>query len=387
MKKVLWLASWYPNKLSPFDGDFLQRHAKAVALYDKVHVIYIVKDETKIITQTVKIEKTTNGNLTEEIIYYSSFKTGIKILDKYFSQRKYNRLYRKAIHAYMATNGKPDLVHVQIAMKAGLAALWMKRKWDIPYIVSEQATIYLGNADLQIKDYSFVFKRWLKKVLEQASMVTVVSHYLGKAIQRHFPRVKYEVIPNVVDTGIFYPVQKQLSGITRFIHISNMNYQKNTEAILQALHLLKDKFSFEMYLYGTMNDFLQNLINRLQLQDHVFTMGEVPQPELAKAIQQSDALILYSRFETFGCVLIEANACGIPAIVSDIEVFHELIEEGRNGIFAEKNNPLALAGKLETFILQKGFFNKNEIAEATASTYNFKKVGGLFTDLYTKVSH
>jgi glycosyltransferase involved in cell wall biosynthesis len=386
MKKALWLASWYPNKLSPFDGDFLQRHAKAVALYDKVHVIYIVKDEGKIITHYIKTEKTTNGNLTEEIIYYSSFKTGIKIFDKYFSQRKYSQLYQKAIYAYITSDGKPDLVHVQIAMKAGLAALWMKRKWGIPYIVSEQATIYLENADLQVNDYSLVFQRWQKKVLEQASMVTVVSHFLGKAIQRHFPVVKYEVIPNVVDTGIFYPAQKESPGITRFIHISNMNYQKNTEAILEALHLLKVKFSFEMYLYGTMNNVLQNLINRLQLQDHVFVMGEVSQPELAKAIQQSDALVLYSRFETFGCVLIEANACGIPVVVSDIEVFHELIEESRNGIFAEENKPLALAGKLETFILQKNSFNKNDIAEATASTYNFKKIGGLFTDLYTKIS-
>jgi len=386
MKKVLWLASWYPNKLSPFDGDFLQRHAKAVALYERVHVIYIVKDDKRIITQDIKTDNTTHGDLTEEIIYYSSFKTGIKILDKYFSQRKYNQLYKKAINAYIAIDGKPDLVHVQIAIKAGLAALWMKRKWGIPYIVSEQATIYLENADFQIKDYPLVIQKWLKNVLEQASMVTVVSHYLGKAIQRNFPGVKYEVIPNVVDTDIFYPVQEGSSGITRFIHISNMNYQKNTEAILEALHLLKDKFSFEMYLYGTMNDVLQYLINKLQLQEHVFTMGEVPQQELAKAIQQSDALVLYSRYETFGCVLIEANACGVPVIVSDIEVFHELIEESRNGIFAEENNPVALAGKLETFITQKGSFNKNEIATTTASTYNFNKVGRLFSDLYTKVS-
>ncbi len=386
MKSVLWLASWYPNKLSPFDGDFLQRHAKSVSLFNRVHVIYLVKDESKSITQDFKTEIKTNGNLTEEIIYYVSHKTGIKILDKYLSQRKYIWLYRKAIKTYFHINGKADLVHVQIAMKAGLLALWVKRKWNIPFIVSEQWTGYLPNADFKISNYPLIFRQWLNKILENAALVTVVSQYLGKAIQNSFPVIQYQVIPNVVDTEIFYPVHKQQSDFVQFIHISNMNYQKNTEAILEALSLLKKTTAFKMLLYGTMNDVLQKLIADFQLQDHVFVMGEVQQTELAKAIQQSDALVLYSRFETFGCVLIEANACGIPVIISDIEVFHELIEEGKNGIFVKENNPLVLAEKFKDFILQKDIFDKIAIAEQAALKYNFVKVGQQFDELYKKIS-
>lgn len=385
MKNVLWLASWYPNQLSPFDGDFLKRHAKAVALYCKVQVIYIVKDEAKLITQNSTIVESINTNLTEQVIYYSSLKTGIKILDKYFSQKKYNRLFRKVINRYIINSGKPDIVHVQIAMKAGLAALWIKRKWNIPYIVSEHWTAYLSNADIRITDYPFIFRKWLKKVLEEASEITVVSNHLGKAIQKYFPSIQYKVIPNVVDTTIFYPAQKKQTGNIRFIHISNMNYQKNTEAILEALHLVNGKLSFEMVLYGTVNPSLQELISSMELQNHVFIMGEVPQDELAKAIQQSDALILYSRYETFGCVLIEANACGIPVIVSELEVFHELIEDGKNGIFVKGENPVALADKLRDFILQKDIFDKNSIAALTELKYNFKQIGQQFNDLYNKV--
>ena len=44
---VLWLPSWYPNKLAPFDGDFIQRHAKAAALYNDILVIYAVPDEER----------------------------------------------------------------------------------------------------------------------------------------------------------------------------------------------------------------------------------------------------------------------------------------------------------------------------------------------------
>lgn len=386
MKRVLWLASWYPNKLSPFDGDFLQRHARAVSLFCAVHVIYIVKDETGNITKDEKTEITANGNLTEQIIYYSSPKTGLKILDRFLSHRKYRQLYQRAISDHVEKNGKPDLCHVQIAMRAGLGALWMKKKWNIPFLVSEQWTGYLDAVDFGINNYSVIQKKWFRQILQQADAVTVVSDHLGKAIRQHFPSVNYQVIPNVVDTDIFFPVPKQPTDFVKFIHISNMNYQKNTEAILAALHVLKDEVLFSMQLYGTSNPALQQLISSLQLGDKVMMMGEVPQPQLAKAIQQSDALILYSRYETFGCVLIEANACGVPVIVSDIDVFHELIKENENGMFAKENDPAALAEKIKAFIQQKDSFDQHAIAETTAGKYNFKKVGRQFIDLYAELT-
>ena len=51
--KVLWLASWYPNQLDKFTGDFIQRHARAVSQYCKVHVIFVKKDESLLPNKTV----------------------------------------------------------------------------------------------------------------------------------------------------------------------------------------------------------------------------------------------------------------------------------------------------------------------------------------------
>lgn len=369
-----------------FDGDFIQRHAKAVAGYCPVHVICVIKDAS-ITDKEPAIEKNVTSNLTEQVIYYNSAKTGIPILDKYLSQRKYNRLYQKAIKEYIAANGKPQVVHVHVAIKAGSLALWMLHQWNIPFIVTEHWTGYLPDADIRLNSFSLIYRRWLKKVLIKASVITVVSEYLGKAIRKQFPVTNYRVIPNVVDTGIFFPADKQPAATTRFIHVSNMTWQKNVDAILQALSILKkNNARFEMSVYGPVRPKYQQMINELGLGGCVFLKGEVAQAELAKAIQQSDALVLYSRFETFGCVLIEANASGIPVFVSDIEVFHELIEEGSNGIFVTENAPDALAQKLKAFITQKNTFVKNTIAETAATKYNFKRVGQQFIDLYNELS-
>ena len=381
MKKVVWLCSWYPNRTNAFDGDFIQRHARAVSRFCHVHVIYVVKEKN--IINAVESEEKTTGQLTEQIIYYSSHETGIKPLDRFLSQKNYDQCYRKAINTYIEANGKPDLVHVHVAMKAGLAALWIKKKWNIPFIVSEHWTGYLAEADERLADQSFVYRKLTQDILQEAKLVTVVSEYLGKAIKKHFPSLLYKVIPNVVDTAIFYPAYKEDNTKLKLVHASNMNYQKNCEAILQALQLLKNEGQlFEMHLYGPVQPKLQEMIISLGLQENVFLMGEVLQPVLAEAMRQSDALVLYSRFETFGCVLIEANACGIPAIVSELEVFHELITENVNGIFVKGDDARALATKLIEFAKVKSSFDKTAISKNTVTKYNYDSVGKQMAELY-----
>ena len=66
---VLWLCSWYPNKLEPLAGDFIQRHAKAVAAKLPVYVLTIVVDESAQITRKMLVEKRVEGHLTETIVY------------------------------------------------------------------------------------------------------------------------------------------------------------------------------------------------------------------------------------------------------------------------------------------------------------------------------
>ena len=382
MKKVLWLASWYPNRMDNYDGDFIQRHARAVSGYCQVEVIYVVKSKGK-----PGVEKIITGNLTENIIYYRSFQTGIKIFDQYLSIQKYKQLYREAICNYITDNGKPHCIHIHVAMNAGLAALWANKKWGIPYIISEHWTAYLANADQRIDNKPALFRKLIKQVFEQAKLITVVSDHLGKAIQQHFSGINYKVIPNVVDTNVFFPVAKKQTEKKQLIHVSNMNYQKNTEDILRALQLVyQHRQDFCLQLFGPIQPSIQELINSLGLQNNVFMNGEVKQTILATAMQQANALILYSRFETFGCVLIEANACGVPVIVSDIAVFHELVEENVNGVFVKGEDAVALAKAISKFMKGNLPFNPDDIAGNAAAKYSYKTVGQQFNLMYDHIS-
>ena len=377
---VLWLPSWYPNKMDPFDGDFIQRHAKAVSLHKKIHVIFIKADEEGRVTNGSQEEFIPKENLTEQIIY---FKKSVSFFGRINSFFKWIKLLKKTVGAYIDENGEPELVHVHIALRAGIIARWIKRKWGIPYVVTEQWGGYLPEAKEKLSDLPIYLQILWRRIMREATSISVVSLYLGQCIKKRLPGISFNVIPNVVDTNIFKLIYSERNNITSFIHVSLLNYQKNVDDIVRAMNILKKEgLQFRLHIFGPRNDDLSKLVNDLNLQDEIAFHGEVPQDELARFVQRSDALILYSRYETFGCVIIEALACGKPVILSDLPVMHENTLEGVNAVFAENENPVALSEKLKWFMQNRTKFDSVEIASRAALRYNYSQVGKEFANWY-----
>lgn len=382
-KNILWLPGWYPNILSPYDGDFIQRHARAAALFQKVTVIYIKKDEKGIVTQNKKIITSLQHNVNEIIVFYHPVKTGINFLDRFLSAIKYKKTYRKVLSDYIKETGKPDLVHVNIALKAGIQALWLKKVYNIPFVLTEHWTGYLPEAKFGLKDLSIFQKQTIQKIFKASNKITVVSEVLGNAISKQFDIKGYSIVPNVVDTSVFFAQDHPKNSPVQFIHISSLQYQKNVPAIIEAFNLVKKKgYAFRLLIYGPAVSGLKQLVQKNNLGESIQFKNEVPQIELAPALRTSDALILYSHYETFGCVVIEANACGVPAILSNLPVFKEYITAYENGIFVTPDNPAELANKIEDFILGKYKFNKQSIAEKAAKEFNYQTIGSQFAAIY-----
>ena len=384
--KTLWLTSWYPNKLSPFNGDFIKRHAEAVSLYEDVHVIYVVRDEKGELTKDVLIEESVSGRLTETIMSYYSNPIYFSLADKFFSEKKFRRLYKDAVNRYIQEKGEPEIVHVHVGMKAGAVALWLKKKKNIPYVVTEHWSGFLEEAKEKFSDLPFYFRSAWNKVMQNTRACSVVSHHLAAAIRKHFFISSCKVIPNVVNTKFFYPATEIPKTTPQFIHVSGLDALKNPEAILKAFRIvLKNYPAATLEIFGSQRNEIVRLAKAMQLQDNISFYPEVPQLLLAEHVRRSDALILYSSYETFGCVIIEANACGVPVIVSDIPVFHETVKEGENGNFAQANNPTALAEKMIAIIKNCSIFDSKAIATITRSKYSYEVVGKQFSDWYREV--
>ena len=384
-QKVLWLVSLYPNKLSPFNGDFIQRHAKAVSLLREVEVIFVVKDEEGKITKQLKEEVFQTKQLTERIIYYKPLRTGIPFLDKIISNIHYLRVFKNKIREYLGRNEKPPFIHVHMAMKAGMVALWLKKQNNIPFILSEHWSGYLPEASPGIDNLNFLQKRYLQKIFKESGYNIAVSQYLGNAIKKRFG-VEYKVIPNVVDTDIFYPSDNTYHTFPRLIHISTDLKLKNTDLILKALAIIKRQgIAFRMSFFLPDKSAFQLKVNELNLMEEVSVYQEVPQNILAQNLSGADALILFSKYETFGCVVIEANACGLPCILSDLDVFKEYSIENKTALFAKSNDVNDLVRTILFFINNKNQFNKKQISEYTHDRFGYPVIAREFEKLYKRM--
>ncbi|HEX2628008.1 MAG TPA: glycosyltransferase [Chitinophagaceae bacterium] len=382
--KTIWLASWYPNKIFPFNGDFIKRHAAAVSLYEDVHVITVQRDETGSVTRSTLKEEFSNGKLKETIVYYYCPKHRFSFYDKWRNERRYQRAFIKTIHETIKKEGKPHLVHVHVGMKAGVFALWMKRNYGTPYVISEHWSGFLKEADKKFNDLPFYLRNSWNKIMTHCTGVSAVSMHLLNGVAKHFPNVSLARIANVVDTSIFYPAP--VMNDIRFIHISGLQPLKNPGDILRAFAIVvQTEQSAKLDVFGSKNEEIIKLATDFGLQNAISFHEEIPQQELAMHMNKSTGLILYSTFETFGCVIIEANACGLPVIVSDIPTFHETVTEGENGYFVPLHSPEKLAQRMLELIKNRSSFNSNAIATKTGSKYGYAVVGEQFSNWYREM--
>jgi glycosyltransferase involved in cell wall biosynthesis len=384
MRKVLWLASWYPGRTDPYTGDYIERHARAASLENEISVLHIVRDPGHVFPEKKWVEHRQYKEGAEAtIIYYHTPEYRISWFEKLHSIYLYVKYHIDYFKNYLRVNGKPDGIHVHIGLKAGLAALLLKFRYRIPYIVSEHWSGLCPEAKPGFNDLSLV-SRWLwKKVMKNAAGYSAVSEYLAEAMQNRFYLKKVKVIPNVVDTNMFYPSGKVVNN-PRFIHISTIkNYQKNVREILEAAAIMVNRLpDFSLIIFGQPDESLENYVRFMNLGQAVEFKGMCAQEILREYLQESIALILYSRFETFGCVIIEANACGKPVIVSDIPVFHENVKAGLTGALVPLNNPWLLADAMVAVAKDKYLFDPEQIHQWAVDHYSFERVGRQFAELY-----
>lgn len=247
---ILWLPSWYPSKVDSFNGDFIQRHAIALSQFKPVHVVYIVKDKLQAITNSVKIESNEYGNLKETIIYYATPNYLPTVIESIYSYWKCRRIYRQYFNLYFEKNELPSVVHVHVAFKAGMIALWLKRKFRVNYFVSEHWSGYSKLKQDNFYNASWIFRYWVKKILKLGKRIIPVSQNLGEQIKFIVPDIRLQIIPNVVSDKFF-----QLSNIGNqqfsFIHCTSKDLvAKNTMGLLRVFaELCKKRQDWECIIY------------------------------------------------------------------------------------------------------------------------------------------
>jgi glycosyltransferase involved in cell wall biosynthesis len=214
-----------------------------------------------------------------------------------------------------------------------------------------------------------------------------VSRYLAGSVAAVTGRTDARIIPNVVDTTIFYPKAEKYARFT-FVHVSNMDPVKNVKEILEAFALALTRSgdqNMQLVIVGNRNDHYVLMAHEMGLLNRqVFFRGELPYREVAAEVRMSHCAVLFSQSETFSCVAAESLCAGLPVIASNTGALPERLEGGA-GILVEPGNIEGLA--LAMMEVKEGYtgFKANEIGLAAAAIYGYPAVSEAFNQLYSEV--
>lgn len=366
---ILFLSSWYPTQEQPFLGNFVKRHAELLAQDHKVTVLNLQSGDVS----KIQIAESRHGNLTELQVKYTATRSP-------FMKWHYAR---KAFFEAVQHIRDIDLIHGNVILSKGLQFVWAKKHFNKPLIVSEHASYYREEIR---QNWSLKEKTILRKVLKNADLLTAVSPFLADEIRQAFPSAEVKILPNVIDPELFCCMQKETREVVKFIHISTLDEKvKGVAGMIEACRLLKADVGANFNLQIVSDEpyaSWQEKVQALDLDDVIHFSGPSQPEEIARELQNSDALILFSSYETFSIVLAEAWATGTPVISTPVGIAKSL--DPKAGIEVKVNDPGSLKLAMQSFVEGKVSFDQHELLQF-ASAYTPGKVLRTIESLYAKL--
>jgi glycosyltransferase involved in cell wall biosynthesis len=360
-------------------GIFIQRQAEAVSAECNVAVLYVHCDEHAANRYEIDLAEE-NGIHVVRVYYRESTISVLKGL-----MRMYRFWHAHQLGFRMLRSFQPDLVHVHVLTREGVIAFLHKIRKGTPYVITEHWSRYLqGNNSFKGR-----FRKMLtRRVVGSAAAMIAVSESLKIAMLKFRLRNKdFTVVPNPVDTDLFTPGdQRTVKKMKRCIHISCFEDRpKNISGLLDAVKMLSGKRSdFECYLVGDGPEF-DHWKSRADemglLGKQVFFTGLKEQKELIREIQAADFMVLSSNYETFGTVVIECLACGIPVVATNVGIVPEIINE-TNGIIVPAGDGRSLGKAIDRMLDQCNSYDPQVIRDTILNKFDTKTIANKLLEIY-----
>lgn len=202
----------------------------------------------------------------------------------------------------------------------------------------------LHGTDITVLGSDSSLKEAIRYGIEKSDIVTAVSNSLrDQTYELIQPDKTIETVYNFVDEREYHPKSetklKEQLGIDAaekvMIHVSNFRNVKRVQDVIKTFSLAHQQINCKLLLVGDgpeMGRIIQQ-VRDLEIEEHVLFLGK--RDDLAEFYSISDIKLLLSEKEAFGLVLLEAMACGVPVIGTNIGGMPEIIDPGVNGFLVE----------------------------------------------------
>ncbi len=275
---------------------------------------------------------------------------------------------------------EPDIVITYLFHADMLGRLYLQNNAAAP-VIPFLRTTYNHPKYLIARIFEWLTKPLVKQYLANSE---AVKHFYISQIG--VKPEKITVIPNGIDTEYYDsilrdPRLRSSLGISPqdpvLISVANLHVNKGHRYLLEAFEQAFQTFpSLHLLIVGD-GDERKNLLHQVASytsKDHIHFLGR--RQDVPQLLKISDLFILPTLFEGQSNAILEAMACGIPVITTDIEENKELIKDNGTGILALVKNSDAILGALEKLLMNNNF--RSQIGEAAEQfikeNFSLKKI-------------
>lgn len=378
--KVLILPSWYPTERYPVGGVFIQEQGRALAQHADVEVSVLFVDRASLGEWLRSSKGLVCGNehgVPVFRIVMPRLPMVWPFLYTFWALFAYAYLYRR--------DRQPDLVHAHVALPAGLAGVLLKRVWGRPLVISEHTA-----------PFSYLMRNPLaalatRVALVKATRVIAVGTNLRQQIQSYpYLRRPIDIVPNVVNVAAFLErrVERSPGAPYRLLFVGEMQTsRKGVDYLIGAVSILRRRglyVTLDLVGEGQHKRDYEAMSRRLHVADVCKFHGMLLHAQVVDLMPQFELFVLPSLAETFGVVLVEALASGMP-VVSTRSGGPDDIVTPDLGVLVEPANSAALADGISDVLARLEHFPPEHLRTVAEHRYGQASVARQLVKLYHQV--
>lgn len=241
-----------------------------------------------------------------------------------------------------------DVIHSHYWI-SGLVGMLAREKWRCPHMIMFHTLGWLKNHMARGENESKERIEHERRLTKAAQRIVVPTEQERDHLMIHYQAdpAKISVVPCGVDSILFKPGDRSEArrrlGINEsarlLLYVGRFAPLKGLDRLIKAVAELKPQYpDIELMIVGGDDSdadntrVLQELIIRCHMTKNIHLAGRIDHEALSRYYTAADVMVLPSQYESFGLVVLEALACGLPVAATPVGAARMIIRRGQNGI-------------------------------------------------------
>jgi glycosyltransferase involved in cell wall biosynthesis len=281
-----------------------------------------------------------------------------------------------------------DVIHAHFTYPDGVVAALLGRRYDVPVVVTEHNSwIPWIHSYPRVQQRSvWAVRQSARHIAVSRSIRTTIESFVG-------PADNLTVVPNGID-GSQFTLGPDTRDPNQLVFVGAVRPVKGVDILLKALRILLNRGRRSVHLVLVGEAFygpyqreelrLKQLAHELGVTDRIRFAGKQMPPELVETIRRSALLVLPSRIESFGTVLVEALACGTPVVATRCGGPEDIVNDAV-GVLVPTEDPEALARGIEHVLDRRDGYDPRQLRAHALEHFGIESVGQRLLQVYEDV--